>query len=30
MPPGVATGLQRDAKVSDEAMKKNQLGMINA
>ena len=29
-PLGVATGLQRDAKVSDEAMKKDQLGMISA
>ena len=29
-PPDVATGLQRDAKMSDESMKKDQLGMINA
>ena len=28
--PDVATGLRRDSEVSDEAMKKDQLGMINA
>ena len=28
--PDVATGLRRDAEVSDEAMKKDRLGMINA